>query len=70
MVVILADNISKWIFLNENGIFLIKILLKFVHRSSMDNKPALVQVMAWRRAGDKSLPEPMITQFTDAYMWH
>ena len=27
----------------------------------------LVQVMAWRRTGKKSLPEPMLTQFTDAY---
>ena len=23
--------------------------------------------MAWRRTGDKPLPEPMMTQFTDAY---
>ena len=34
----------------------------------MDNKPALVQVMAWRRTGDKPLPELMLIQFTDAYM--
>ena len=36
----------------------------------IDNKSALVQVMAWRWTGDKPLPEPMLTQFTDAYMWH
>ena len=24
--------------------------------------------MAWRRTGDKPLPEPMLTQLTDAYM--
>ena len=24
--------------------------------------------MAWRRAGDKPLPEPMVTQFTDTDM--
>ena len=24
--------------------------------------------MAWRRPGDKQLSEPMLTQFTDAYM--
>ena len=26
--------------------------------------------MAWHQTGDKSLPEPMRTQFTDAYMGH
>ena len=41
---------------------------KFVPRSPIDNKPAMVQVMAWRQTDDKPLPEPMLTQFTDAYM--
>ena len=35
-----------------------------------DNKSALVQAVAWRRTGDKPLPEPMMSQFTDAYMRH
>ena len=70
MDAILADNIFKWIFLNENGRILIQISLKFVPRSPIDNNPALVQVMVWRRAGDKPLPEPMMTQFTEAYMRH
>ena len=35
-----------------------------------DNKSALVQVMSLRRTGDKPLPEPMTTYFTDAYMRH
>ena len=39
-------------------------------RGPIDNKPALVQVMAWRRTGDKLLPELMLAQFTDAYMQH
>ena len=30
----------------------------------------MIQVMAWRRIGDKPLPDPMMTQFTDAYMQH
>ena len=38
--------------------------------SPIDNKAALVQVMAWHRTGDKSLLELMMTQFTDAYMRH
>ena len=32
---------------------------------SVDDISLLVQVMAWHRASDKSLPEPMMTQFTD-----
>ena len=32
------------------------------------NKSALIQVMAWHRTGDKPLSEPMMTQFTDAWM--
>ena len=68
MATILADNIFKWIFLHENDRMLIQISLKFLPRSLIDNKAALVQVMSWCRTGDKPLPEPMITQFTDAYM--
>ena len=44
--------------------------MKFVTKGPSDNKTALVQVMAWRRTGDKPLPEPMPAQFTDAYMRH
>ena len=36
----------------------------------IDNKWALGQVMALRQIGNKPLPEPMATQFTDAYMRH
>ena len=70
MAAILADDIFQCIFLNENDRILIQISLKFVPRSPIDIKPALVQIMAWRRIGDKPLSEPMLTQFTDAYMRH
>ena len=30
----------------------------------------LVEVMVWRLTSDKPLPESMLDQFTDAYMWH
>ena len=33
--------------------------LKLVPNGPIDNVPALVQIMAWRRPGDKSLSEPM-----------
>ena len=41
--------------------------MKFASMCPIENSPALVQVMAWRRTGDKPLPEPTLTQFTDAY---
>ena len=44
--------------------------LKFVPKSPINNIPALVQIMAWPRTGDKPLSEPMMTQFNDAYMRH
>ena len=44
--------------------------LKFVPKGPINNTPALVQIMAWPRTGDKPLSEPMMTQFNDAYMRH
>ena len=70
MAAILADDIFKYIFLNKNFRISIKISLKFVPKVPLDNKSVLVQVMAWRRTGDKPLPKPMLTQFTDVYMRH
>ena len=63
---LLANDIFECIYLNENDRITFQISLKFVPRSLIDNKPALVQVMAWRRTGDKPLPEPVLTQNTDA----
>ena len=65
-----ADDIFKYIFMHEKLFFSIRISLKFVPSGSIDNEPALVQVMAWRRTSDKPLSEPTLTQFTDAYMRH
>ena len=56
------DDILKWIFLNENIWILIKISLKFVPGGPINNIPALVQIMAWRRPGDKPLSEPITNQ--------
>ena len=47
-----------------------KMSLNFVPKGSIDNKGVFVQVMTWRRIGDKPLPEQMLTQFTDAYIQH
>ena len=65
-----ADDIFRRIFLNENIWILNKISLKYVPCGVNDNMSALVQIMAWRRPGDKPLSEPMLIQFTDAYMRH
>ena len=54
------DDIFKCIFLNENVWILNKISLKFVLKGPINNIPALVQLMAWRRPGDKLLSEPMM----------
>ena len=34
--------------------------LKFVPMGTINNIPALVQIMAWRRSGDKPLPEQIM----------
>ena len=61
MAAISADNIFKYILLHENDRIQIQISLKLVPKSPIVNKPALLQVMAWCRTGDKPLPEPMMT---------
>ena len=55
-----ADDIFKYIFLNENVWIPIRISLKFVPKGPINNIPALVQIMAWRRPGDKPLSEPVM----------
>ena len=55
-----ADDIFKCILLNENAWISLKISLKFVPGVRINNIPALVQIMAWRRTGDKPLSEPMM----------
>ena len=55
-----ADDTFKRIFLNEKARISIKISLKFNPKGPINNIPALVQIMAWRRSGDKQLSEPMM----------
>ena len=56
-----TDDSLKLIFLNENLWFLIKISLKLlVPQGPINNIPALVQIIAWRRPGDKPLSEPIM----------
>ena len=60
MTTTLANDVFKCIYLNENAWILIEISLKFVPKGVFNNIPALVQIMAWRRPGDKPLSEPMM----------
>ena len=34
--------------------------MKFVPKGPINNNPALIQILAWRRSGDKPLSEPMM----------
>ena len=56
-----AYDIFKSNFLNENiWISWIDISLIFVYKCPINNIPALGQIIAWRRPGDKPLPEAMM----------
>ena len=70
MAAYFADDIFNAIFMNEKYCISIRISLKFVPRGPINNSPALVQVIAWHWTGDETLPEAMLTQFTDAYLRH
>ena len=59
-----ADDIFKCIFLDENVWIPTKISMKFVPKRPINNIPSLVQIMAWRRPGDKPLFEPMMVSST------
>ena len=63
-----ADDMFECIFLNENVCILIEISLKFVPKGSINNNPALFQIMAWRRPGDKPLSETiMVSSLTQIF---
>ena len=56
------DDIFKCIFMNENLWIAIDISLKFVPKALINNILALVEIMAWRRPGDKPLSETMMVR--------
>ena len=57
-----TDDTFNRIFVNENVRISIEFSLKFVPKGSINNIPALVQIMAWCRPGDKPKPlsEPVM----------
>ena len=56
-----TDDVFKCFFLNENVWILFKITL-FVPMGPFNNIPALVEIMAWCRPGNKPLYEPMMVR--------
>ena len=60
MAATLADDIFKCNFVIENVLISVKISLKFVPNCPINIIPVMVQIMAWRRPGDKPLSEPMM----------
>ena len=67
---ILADDFLNAFSWMKSDRVPIQILLKFVPRNPFDDKPALVQVMAWCQIGDKPLSQPMLTRLIDAFIRH
>ena len=66
----ISQMIFQMHFHEWNFFILIRISLEVVPRGLTDDNLTLVQIMAWHHTGDKPLSEPMLTQFTDTYMWH
>ena len=62
-----ADDIL-YFFLYGNWCSSNQILLAFVLNGLIDNNLTLVQIMAWRRKGDKPLSLSIVTLFTDSYI--
>ena len=56
--------------MNENVWISIQISRKIAPKDSINNIPALVQIMAWRLPGNKPSSEPMMASISDAYMRH
>ena len=56
--------------LSRNGVGKWNWIKKNVPSVSINNKPVLVQLMAWRRTRAKSFTEPMMDWLTDACMRH
>ena len=72
-------EIFKYIFLNKNVGISIKVSMKFVPKGPINDIPALVQIMAWRRpddnngccrTGDKPLYEPLLVTFNKLMIWY
>ena len=66
VVIIFANEIFKFTFLNGNGFNLGRNSLKFLVYGSIDMKAAFVHTMAWHWTEGKALFEPMMVSFIDS----
>ena len=57
-----ADDTFKCLLFNQNILISIRISLEFVPKGPINHIPALDQIMAWHRPGDKPLSEPMMVR--------
>ena len=55
-----AEDTFKCVFLDKNILISINISLKCVPKGPINNIPAQIPIIAWRRPGDKPLSEPMM----------
>ena len=55
-----ADDTFKMISTNENYCILNQIALQLISKDLINERPSLVEIMIWRRAGDKPFSEPMM----------
>ena len=62
-----ANDNFKCSFLNGKVWISITISLKFVHNGPINSIPALVQIIAWPRPGDKTSSEPMMVSYWRIY---
>ena len=53
-------------FLERKSLYLIQILMQFLHEDTVHNKSVLVEIMARCSLGHK--PEPIVTQISEAYI--
>ena len=58
-----SDDVFKYVLLIETIEISMNISLKFVIKVPINNIPTMVQIMAWRRKGDKPLSETMIVSW-------
>ena len=70
MAAIWQITISCAFLLWKSLCFGLKFHWKFLPKGPINDKPALIQIMACRLFGDKPLSEAMLARFTDAYMHH
>ena len=71
MAAFFADGIFACIFMNEKFCISFRISLKFVPRGPIDNKSALVKVMAWSLTGDMNqyLPSSLMHIYGTSESW-